>query len=327
MMGAKYHRSEAKEFARAAIKGIFLAFCLPETVGGEIDEAALRGDVRYYIDVLGADGLYIHGFYGNYWLLTSAERKRVMEVVADEAAGAVPLVCRCAHQSMRETIDLIQHAEEHGADFISLIGPAYANGADRMVVDYFEAVADATELGISIFNTPQAGYVISPDLMARLAEIPNVCALKNDIDLAHTAQVRELVGDTISVIDPSEENLLLNMTEHGQRAIYTGTGYMFDRDGARPMHDYVAAALRGDMEGAAEQFHAMRDVRDLHHRWVLEPWSRDRRCPIATIKNWIGYLGLSGGPVRPPLPPMRSDDAARLRKEMQEVGLLDSAFT
>lgn len=319
---AEYTKSEAKDYAKERLRGVFSALCLPETADLQVDEAGLRHDIRHYIDVIKAAGLYVHGFYGNFWLLTVPERKRVMEIVADENRGRLPIVCRCAHQSLRDTIDLIQHAEACGTDFISLIGPAFAGGRDSMIVEYFERVAESTNLGISVFNTPQAGYVISPQLMARLAEIPNVCALKNGVDREHTRHVRELVGDRIVVVDPYEENFLESLTQHAQKAIYTGTNYMYDSATATPMRDYVEAALAGDYSRATELYRRMQPIRDLHQKWVLEPWRRDRLCPVSTIKFWGSQLGLSGGPVRPPLPAFPDDDAARLRQEMQTVGLL-----
>lgn len=319
---AEYSKAEAKDYAKEKLQGIFSAFCLPETPDLEVDEAGLRRDIRHYVDVIKAAGLYVHGFYGNFWLLTVPERKRVMEIVADENRGRLPIICRCAHQSFRDTVDLIQHAESCGADFISLIGPAFAGGRDSMIVEYFERVAESTNLGISVFNTPQAGYVISPQLMARLAEIPNVCALKNGVDREHTRQVRELVGDRIVVVDPYEEDFLESMTEHGQKVIYTGTNYMYDSARATPMRDYVQAALAGDFRLAAELYHLMQPIRDLHQKWVLDPWRRDRLCPVSTIKFWGSQLGLTGGPVRPPLPEFPAGEAAQLREEMRTVSLL-----
>ncbi|MGH7777811.1 MAG: dihydrodipicolinate synthase family protein [Candidatus Dormibacterales bacterium] len=318
----KYTKAEAKEYAKEKIQGIFSAFCLPETPEGEIDEPGLRHDIRHYVDVIGAGGLYVHGFYGNFWLLTVAERKRVMEIVASENRGAVPIICRCAHQSLKDTIDLIQHAEAHGADFISVIGPAFGRASESMIYEYFERVAASTNLGLSIFNTAQAGYVISTQLMARLARIPNVAALKNAVDMAHTIQVRSLVKDGIVVVDPSEEHFLVNLVQFGQKAIYTGTNYMYDSARATPMRDYVQAALGGDFKKAAELYYAMQPLRELHHRWVRVPWDRDALCPVATIKFWTQQLGLTGGRPRPPLPEFGSEPAARLRQEMADLGLI-----
>ena len=321
-MPMKYTKGEAKEYAKAKLRGVFSAFCLPETADGDVDEPGLRNDLRHYIRVIKSHGLYVHGFYGNFWLLTTDERRQVMEIVADENRGALPIICRCAHQSLKETIALIKHAEECGADFISLIGPTFGGASDSIIYEYFERVAATTNLGLSIFNTPQAGYVISPELMARLADIPNVCALKNDIDMAHTIKVRNLVGDRIVVVDPSEENMLVSMSQFGQKVIYTGTQYMYDSARSTPMRDYIEAGLAGDFRLCAELYYRAEPIRELHRRWILGPWKRDGLCPISTIKFWTSQLGLTGGSVRPPLPQFPESARGGLRSEMEAIGLV-----
>ena len=318
---AKYSRNDAKDYAREKMQGIYHAFCLPELSDDGIDEKGLRRDIRHYIDVLGAGGLYVHGFYGNFWLLTSAERRQVMEIVADETRGKVPIICRCAHQSLEESIGLVKHAESAGADFISLLGPVFGGASESIIIDYFEAVSASTNLGISIFNTPQAGYVISPETMARLGRIPNVVALKNEVTMAHTVRVRQLAGADVIVVDPSEENFLVSLTQFGQRLIYTGTGYMFDSAASTPMRDYTQVALEGDYVTAAKKYFDLQPVRDLHRRWILDPWSSTGLCPISTIKIWTQHLGLTGGKVRAPLPSLPDEKAAQLVRELDEAGL------
>lgn len=66
----------------------------------------------------------------------------------------------------------------------------------------------------------------------------------------------------------------------------------------------------------------MQPIRDLHHRWVLEPWRGDGLCRIATIKFWTQQLGLTGGGVRPPLLGFLEDAARNLRAQMEQIGLL-----
>lgn len=320
---ARYSRNEAKEWAKENIRGIFTAPCLPETNDLKLDEAGLRRDISHYLDVIKVGGLYIHGFYGHFWMLQLEERKRAIEVVIDEVRGRVPVSCRCAHQNPYDAIELIKHAEAAGADMISLIGPWPGGSADT-IYRYFEMVAASTNLGISIFNTHQAGYVISPELMARLADIPNVCALKDGVDISHSIQVRKLVGDRIVVIDPSEESFLVNLTMFGQQAIYTNTNSMYDSARATPMRDYVQAALRGDHKLAGELFYKMQPVRDLHRKWVNEPWRKNGVSPLATIKYWTSLNGLTRGATRPPLPELTREQEDALRHDLESIGWLET---
>ena len=318
----KYSRAEAKAYAREKIRGIFCAFVLPETPDHQIDEAGLRRDIRHYIDVIKVGGLYVHGFYGNFWLLTVPERKRVTEIAVEEARGQVPVLVRCAHPCLKDVIDLVQHAESVGADFISMIGPQLASGSVDMIFRFFEEVAASTNLGISVFNTVQAGYTISPETMAKLAEIPNIVALKNDGEMSETIRIRQLAGDGIVVVDPNEVNFHINMLHFGQQAIYTGTNMMYDHAEATPMLDYVTAGLRGDAQRCVELYYKMQPLRDLHRRWIVEPWKSKGVCPVARIKYWTELNGLAGGGVRPPLTPITEAERAELRVELETLGAL-----
>jgi 4-hydroxy-tetrahydrodipicolinate synthase len=322
MTKAKYGKGDAKAVAREVLRGIFTALCLPVDERGGVDEAGFRHDLRHCIDVIRADGLYINGYYGHFWLLSSEQRRRVIEIAVDEAAGAVPIINRCAHPSPAEAIALARHSQELGVDFISLVIPQFGGAHESILLGYFAMIAREIDLGITIFNTDQAGYTLSPEMMARLAEIPNVCALKNGMRLEHTARVRELVGDSIVVVDPDEENLMVNMAEGGQKTIYTGTNMMFDSAAATPMRDYVHAALAGRFDEARRLFERMQPARDLHHRWVLEPWGKMGVCPVSVVKYWTQQLGMAGGPTPEPLPDLLSaDDKKRFLDELSEIGM------
>lgn len=321
--GARYGKAEAKAASRELLRGTITALCTPVDEDGQIDEAGLRHDLRHCIDVIKSDGIYLHGYYGHFWLLTSAQRRQATEIALNEIAGAVPIINRCAHPSPQEAVELALHAQNLGADFISLVIPQFGGAYDSLLIDYFAYIAERIELGITIFNTDQAGYTLTPELMARLADIPNVCALKNGLSLEHTDKVRALVGDSIVVIDPNEENFLRNMLEHGQSAIYTGTNMMFDNANATPMRDYVHAFLDGRPDDAKKLYEDMQPIRDLHHRWVLEPWGSTGLCPVSVVKYWSSVNGMTGGPTPRPLPNLLSqEDKDKLRAEMADVRLV-----
>jgi len=324
VMSPKYGRSEAKAAAKELIRGIFPAPPIPVDERGEIDVAGLRHDLRYCLDVLKVSGLYMNGYYGHFWLLSSAQRRTVIEVAVEEAAGMVPVINRCAHPSPHEAIELAKHSQDLGVDFISLVIPQFGGAHEDIFFGYFEMIASEIELGISVFNTDQAGYRVTPEMMARLAEIPNICALKNGTGLENTTEIRKLVGDAIVVIDPEEENFKVNMLEHGQRALYTASNLMMDCASWTPMHDYMQAALDDDLGLASRIYDEMQPRRDLHHKWILEPWWSMGVCPVSNVKFWTQQLGMTGGPVPKPLPDLLSaEDKEQLRAEMAEVGLLN----
>jgi 4-hydroxy-tetrahydrodipicolinate synthase len=71
-----YRKAEAKEAARAQFRGLWAAITTPFTADGELDEAGLRRNMRYFTDVLHVDGIFCTGNMGEFWALTTGERRR-----------------------------------------------------------------------------------------------------------------------------------------------------------------------------------------------------------------------------------------------------------
>jgi 4-hydroxy-tetrahydrodipicolinate synthase len=321
---ATFGRGEAKAAARELLRGMVTALCLPVDEHGDIDEAGLRHDIRHCIDVLGATGLYINGNYQHYWLLTAEQRRKVVEISVDEVAGAVPLVNRCAHTSPRQAIELAQHGADLGVQFIDLVPPdPQFVGADKdVLIRYYTMIAEQTDLGIILFHTARVGYTMSPELLAELAEITNVVGIKNGMPLDHTNKIRDLVGDSVLVVDPIEDRCLVNMVEHGQQVIFTGDNPIFDTPTNQPMRGYIDAALAGRADEATRLFNELDAARDVRQRWLQDRWKSTQLIPIAVIKQWTAELGMTGGPTPSPLPSLTPDEVAELHAELVAVGLV-----
>lgn len=324
-----YSKHEAKAAAKERLRGMITAICLPVDEAGGIDEAGLRHDVRYCLEVLRSQGLYINGYYSHYWLLTSAERKRVAEIVVHEVAGAVPIICRCASESPAEAIALAKHAESLGIDFVSLVPPLFggSEGVNKdLVIGYFQLIAGQIDIGISLFNIPKIGYTLSPELIAELAEIPNICALKNGVPVEHTKKTLDLLGGSIVVTDPNEDRWS-EMIPLGQTLFYTGNNQMFDSPASQPLHDLSQAALEGRVEDAAQIWDGLESVRTVFRRWVRGPWQATNLIPIATIKFWSSLLGMTGGPTPQPLPQLSDLDRNAIRSDLEAVGMIRHGVT
>jgi 4-hydroxy-tetrahydrodipicolinate synthase len=320
-----YGKREAKEVARERLRGMVTAICLPVDRGGEVDEPGLRHDVRYCLDVLRSSGLYVNGYYAHYWLLSSAQRRRVTEIVVDEVGGAVPIINRIASESPAEAITLAEHAQENGVDFVSLIPPLFggADGVNKdLLLRYFRMIADQVELGISFFNTIRVGYTLPPSVIAEIAEIPNVCVLKNAMPVEHTREVIRLVGDSLLVTDPNEERWEA-VIDLGQSLFYTGNNQMFDSPRSQPLRALAHAAYEGRREDARGIWRSLEAVRAVHAKWIRGPWQSSNLIPIAAIKYWSSLLGMTGGPVPDPLPKLGEPEKQELRGDLERVGLLE----
>lgn len=320
-----YRRSEAKEAARAQFRGLWAAITTPFTPDGELDEAGLRRNMRYYTDALAIDGIFCTGTMGEFWALTKEERKRVVEIVVEEARGKCRVIPHTGHQSAHETVDLTRHAQEVGADFAIVINPYFpaVKPDDAMLYDWFRHVADNVDIGLWMFDTRYSGTSLSVELTARVAEIENVCGIKCSRPIPHYDAVRRACGGRIVMSHPSESHLLTLTRDHGQRVhMSSATPYLYQTATWRPMRDYTELALEGRFEEAQKLADQLKDIREVHEHWVNEPWDQHNIIGIAQIKAWSEMLGMAAGPVRTPLRQMSAQEKEALRADLDRVGLL-----
>jgi 4-hydroxy-tetrahydrodipicolinate synthase len=149
----------------------------------EIDEEALRDNTRFMIEggiVTGRGVQVIGGSNGEGFSLSKEEYERLIDVVVEEAAGRVPICVGCVRPATQPVIELAQYAEKAGADAVMILAPHYyPDPSDDLVYEHFKAIAEATNIGIMIYNNPLVtGKDLSVDLLTRLAEIENIVALK-----------------------------------------------------------------------------------------------------------------------------------------------------
>jgi 4-hydroxy-tetrahydrodipicolinate synthase len=153
--------------------------------GDDIDWDAYRALVRYCVGDLGHAMLWLTSGVGEWWSLTIAERKKLLEVAVEEAGTTAPgtVIQACtAAASAKEALDLTRHAQEHGADICYLQTPPMEVHAGEGVLRYFEYIADRTDIALGMFNSPSSGYVLTAEEMAEIHHrIPAVVAVKEGV--------------------------------------------------------------------------------------------------------------------------------------------------
>jgi len=320
-----YRKSEAKDAAFAQFRGVWAAIATPFTPDDKLDEAGLRRNMRHMTDTLQIDGIFCAGTMGEFWALTKEERKRVVEIVVEEAKGKCKVIAHTGHHSPNETIDLTLHAQEVGADFAIVINPYYPRASEDAMYEWFSVVASRVDIGIWMFDTAYAcGVHLSPQLTARIAGIENICGIKIGRSIDHYAAVRKLCGDRIVVSHPSEADCLRLMREHGQRVhMSSAAPFLLQTAAWKPMREYVELALDKNFPEAERISSSMQAVRDVHEKWMREPWLKHQVIPIAELKAWSEYLGLAGGHVRAPLLPLTAQQRQALHGDLDRVGLKD----
>ena len=194
----QYRRGDAKAYAREHFKGIWAAALTPFRPDLAIDEAGLCRNLRHWVDDLGIDGVFVSGKQGEFFSMSLAERKRTFEIAVDEIGGARTILS-CSDQNLDVVLDLARHAQAIGADYIVVHAPVlhFLHKQDETLYEYYRTISEQVEIGIALWSHPDSGYLMSPELCARVADLPNVVAIKYSVPREMYAKLTRLAGDRL----------------------------------------------------------------------------------------------------------------------------------
>jgi 4-hydroxy-tetrahydrodipicolinate synthase len=287
---------------------VLTAIVTPFGADGEIDWQAFRSLARHLVDN-GSDGLVVAGTTGESPTLSDDEKLELFRVALDEVGPDATVVAGTGTNDTRHSIELTRRAAEVGVDGVLVVTPYYSKPPQRAIVEHFKAVAAATALPLVVYNIPSRCVVnIEPETIARLAEIPNVRAVKqaND-DLGQARRIVEIGLDLYA----GDDDLILPFLEVG------GLGGICVH--THVVGPQVAALVRCYREGDLDAARRLSDE--------LQPALEILKVvgnPIA-IKAALHLLGHDAGGLRLPLVPASDDEVARIRALLERQGLLVAA--
>ena len=152
------------------IKGIIAAMATAMYEDGSINESEIRNQVNRHIQA-GVDGIFCLGTNGEFYILSTEEKKRVMRICVDEARGRVPVYAGTGCVGTQDTIDLSLAAQEIGVDVLSVITPYFAALSQEELYRHYADIAAAVKLPIVMYNIPmRTGCAIEPETVSRLAK-------------------------------------------------------------------------------------------------------------------------------------------------------------
>ena len=314
----KYAKLDAKDHAREHMKGIWAAALNPMREDFSIDEEGLRANIRHWTRELGIEGLFIAGKQGEFFSMSVEERKRNFEIAVEETEGYAGTIMSCSDQNFDTVIELAEHAQAIGADYIVVHAPVlhFLTDRDETLYAYYAALCDRLDIGIAMWSHPDSGYLMSPELCARIAELPNIVAIKYSVPREMYAKLTELAGDRLLVSTASEDEWFDNIVDLGWRLyLCSSPPYLIQTAQDRRMHDYTELAFAGEIDKAR----AVRDSLEPVRRALKE--TRPGGKPQAHQKYWQELLGQAGGPVRPPLLQLTDEERVRTREAFESCGL------
>lgn len=274
---------------------------------GQVDEVALKRMVDWQI-AQGTNGLCPVGTTGESPTLSTEEHHRVIAIVCQHAAGRIKVMAGTGSNSTAEAIELTRFAKSVGADGAMMVAPYYNKPTGEGFYQHFRAVAEAVDLPIILYNIPgRTAKNMEPDVVARIAEIPSVVAIKEAT--GSMDQASQTLALTNLTVLSGDDSLTLPLLALGGSGIVSVVGNIVPGD----MLQLLKAFRAGNLAEA--------------QRWHFKLFSLCRdMLGIATnpipVKVAMKILGRDTGEMRLPLTPLSESEEARLRATLVAYGLL-----
>jgi 5-dehydro-4-deoxyglucarate dehydratase len=233
--------------------------------------------------------------------LTPAEYARVIELTEHAIEGRVPVIAGVGF-GQRLGIEMAQAAEKAGADGVLAFPPYYPQADEEGLFEYYRGIAAATDLGILIYSRDWATF--TPAMVQRLAaEIPSLIAWKDGHgDIRRLQAIMNRVGDRLHWIGGAGDDMVAAYYSTGIRTFTSSIATVAPKLSLR-LHELGSI---GDGDSLAE----------LLDRCVIPLYAiraRRKGYEVSTMKAMMDMVGMSGGPVRPPLVDVTPSELDELR--------------
>lgn len=281
-------------------KGIIPAMVTPFNADETINEEALRQLTRFLI-AGGVHGLFAVGSQGEFWALDLAEKRRVIEIVVQEAAGKVPVYAGTGATTTREAVRTTQMAAAAGADFVSVITPFFVSPSADELYDYYAAVAKCSKAPVILYNNPaKTGVNISAELAARLARVDNIVGVKDSSgDMTLTGEYIRRCGPNFVVLAGRDTMIYSSLVSGGRGSIAATANVA-----PGLTVEIYDAVMAGDLPRALAAQNCLAPLRLAFEMGTF---------PVV-IKEALELMGIHAGPARGPVRGISDENRAKLRE-------------
>ena len=272
---------------------------------GKIDFEALSGLVEFQIDG-GVDALLINGTTGESATLTDAEKREIISFAVSEVGGRVPVIAGTGSNDTKKAVELSKFAYDVGADAGLAVTPYYNKASEVGLIKHYEAIADATEIPIILYNVPsRTGVNIPLSVYERLSEHKNIVAVKEaNPSVSDFARLSARCGKNLDLYSGNDDLILPCLSLGGNGIISVISNAL-----PRQTGDICRLWFGGKIKEATEL------------QLKLLPLTNALFCEVnpIPIKALLSHLGFCKEEYRLPLCPMDSDRKMALIKEYLRV--------
>lgn len=274
---------------------------------GEIDFQTLDELIEFQFEG-SIDGIVPVGTTGESPTMSHEEHKLVIERVVKTVSGQVPVIAGAGSNSTAEAIELTAFAKHIGADATLQVDPYYNKPTQEGFYQHFKAIAEAVDLPVVLYNIPgRCGAGMTPETIARLAELENIVAIKEAT--GSLDQASEIASRCDITIISGDDSLTLPLASIGGQGVISVVANIVPAD-VKAMTDLI---LEGDLV-SARQWHKKLFV-------LCKSMLTLATNPIP-IKAAMGMLNMCWEELRLPLTPLEPDKRIALKETLENYGLL-----
>jgi 4-hydroxy-tetrahydrodipicolinate synthase len=274
---------------------------------GDIDWQTLDELIDFQLENR-IDAIVPVGTTGECPTLSHDEHKKVIERVVKAVDGQVPVIAGAGSNSTAEAIELTAFSKKVGADATLQVGPYYNKPTQEGFYQHFKAIAEEVDLPIVLYNIPgRCGAGMTPETVARLAEVENIVAIKEAT--GSLDQASEIAMRCDITIISGDDSLTLPLASVGGKGVISVVANIVPAD-VKAMTDLI---LEGDFTSAL--------------KWHKKLFALSKNMlTLATnpipIKAAMGILNMASEELRLPMTPLDENKKAVLKQTLQDYGLL-----
>ncbi len=292
-------------------EGVYPAMVTPLSRGLQIDEDGLRHEVDFLIRNH-VHGLVALGSSGEFPYLTLDEKKRVIDIVTEQANRRVPVIVCTSSIGTDEAILLSRYARDKGADGLLINLPIYFPLTDDDVFNHYKAISKAVDLPILLYDFPYVTHLeMSPELISRLSRIENIVGIKETGPVEKAEQILQCVTKEPFYVFTGISFILLQTLKIG------GTGVICP----------IPCIVPKDIVSLYESFKKGDEKKASQLQEKIYPLVSMVAAPVQSpiIKEAMRQLGHPIQPyVKSPLPRITAAQKEMVRKSLLDMGLIKS---
>ncbi|MBU5307073.1 4-hydroxy-tetrahydrodipicolinate synthase [Clostridioides mangenotii] len=287
-------------------KGSAVAIVTPFTEDGKVNFDKF-GELLEFQIANGTDAVVVCGTTGEATTMTTEEQLALIKYAVEKVNKRIPVIAGSGSNNTMHSVFMSQECEKLGVDGLLVITPYYNKANKAGLKLHFETIAASVKLPIILYNVPGRTCVnISPSLIAELAKIDNIVAVKEASgDLGQVAKIASLVPDDFAIYSGNDDTIvpLLSLGGHGVISVLANIC-------PQETHDMVAKFIDGDVQGSKELQLKLDAL-------IAALFIEVNPVPVKTALNLIGY---EVGDFRLPLAEMEEKNLSVLRDELVNSG-------